>query len=396
MKKTLFLICYFSACTCFSFYPDSYENSKKHFIESAEQLKETFPDAQLNSLPIPTHANQSLTTETLYIPQSKGKRERILILTSGIHGVEAFAGSAIQFAFIEKILNSQLLESMGVLIIHAVNPYGYAFHRRVSENNVDLNRNFTADELLFKSNNEAYSKLNDFLNPSHPAKASIFHDIQVFVKSILLLIQHGKSSLTQAIVGGQYQFAKGISFGGHQLEPNVEILGKEFLWRAHPYKSVFHIDLHTGYGQRGKLHYFMNQSTIEKAPQLKEIFDGYDLDTEKKKDFYKTSGDFASFALQLFPDKVVIPMVFEFGTMNSQTIMGSFLSLKNMIYENQGFQNGFANDYSKEKVHADFLKMFNPPEKEWRTKIIDDSLLQFKTLLERYSKLTFNAVESIN
>ncbi len=34
------------------------------------------------------------------------------------------------------------LQNTGALLIHALNPYGFAWTRRVTEDNVDLNRNF--------------------------------------------------------------------------------------------------------------------------------------------------------------------------------------------------------------------------------------------------------------
>ena len=58
-------------------------------------------------------------------------------------GVEGFAGSAIQIQFLkERIGGPELPRSFGVLLIHALNPYGFAHLRRANECNVDLNRNF--------------------------------------------------------------------------------------------------------------------------------------------------------------------------------------------------------------------------------------------------------------
>ena len=65
-----------------------------------------------------------------------------------MHGVEALFGSAVQLAFMEQA-DGRLAASggSGVVLIHAINPFGFAWRRRFNENNVDLNRNFLlADE----------------------------------------------------------------------------------------------------------------------------------------------------------------------------------------------------------------------------------------------------------
>ena len=84
-------------------------------------------------------------------------------------------------------------------------------------------------------------------------------------------------------------------------------------------------------------------------------------------------------------------MVFEFGTMDSQTIIGSFLSLKNMIYENQGFHHGYVDENSKKSTHEDFLNMFNPSEETWRNSVLEKAMEALKNFSLRYSEL--NVIE---
>ena len=390
MKILIIITLLLFSFSSFSFYPHSYKESREHFIKQAKKLKDQHPRLKLNSLKIPTFTNENLTTETLYISQSHGKKERLLIITSGTHGAEAFTGSAIQSLFMNEILSDQLLEDMGILIVHAVNPYGFHFKRRVSENNVDLNRNFSANEQHFTSKNSSYEKLEKFLNPVEPLNSSFSSDIKLFIRTLFLLVEHGKQKLTQSIVGGQYQFNKSLYFGGAQSEPNVNILKKEFSKYGKGYQSIFHIDLHTGYGERGKLHYFINKNTVAQSPALQKLFEGYTIDTESNTDFYETSGDFSNFTLQTFPQKKVIPIVFEFGTMDSQDIIGSFLSLKNMIYENQGFHYGYTSSESKLRTQEQFMDMFNPSSQEWREKVLKTSRKELSQILKRYSEMSLS------
>jgi predicted deacylase len=77
--------------------------------------------------------------------------QRAVVISSGLHGVEGFLGSAIQLALLEKQrLTASFSSANKVVLIHALNPYGFAWRRRWNENNVDLNRNFLLSEEAFE------------------------------------------------------------------------------------------------------------------------------------------------------------------------------------------------------------------------------------------------------
>ena len=92
-----------------------------------------------------------------------------VITSSGLHGVEGFFGSAVQIAFLQKLVldNAQPTEGQFVFL-HALNPFGFAQIRRANENNVDLNRNFLLDSQTYDGAPEGYVQLSKFLNPAGP------------------------------------------------------------------------------------------------------------------------------------------------------------------------------------------------------------------------------------
>ena len=99
-----------------------------------------------------------------------------------------------------------------IVVVHILSPYGMAWLRRVNENNVDLNRNFRHG----RSSSDApskYAKLDSFLNPRTPPGSDLY-----FAKAAYLILRHGMTTLKQSVVGGQYEFSKGLFFGGTQLE----------------------------------------------------------------------------------------------------------------------------------------------------------------------------------
>ena len=120
---------------------------------------------------------------------------RALVHSSGLHGVEGFAGSAIQLQFLENA--PALAPDAGLMITHILNPYGMAWLRRFNENNVDLNRNFV-DPQSGATTPPVYSKLNAFLNPPTPPAADLF-----YLRVALLILQQGMPALKQGVVGGQ-------------------------------------------------------------------------------------------------------------------------------------------------------------------------------------------------
>ena len=64
----------------------------------------------------------------------------VLVTISATHGVEGFCGSGVQVATFAQRQN--VPAGMALVAVHAINPYGFAWLRRVTEDNVDLNRNF--------------------------------------------------------------------------------------------------------------------------------------------------------------------------------------------------------------------------------------------------------------
>ena len=92
--------------------------------------------------------------------------DKLIIHTSGIHGVEGFAGSAIQIALLQT--PPKLDDDTSLLLVHMLNPYGVAWLRRYNESNVDLNRNYILPGQFWPGTPETYHRLNRFLNPAKP------------------------------------------------------------------------------------------------------------------------------------------------------------------------------------------------------------------------------------
>jgi len=172
--------------------------------------------------------------------------DRLLVLVSGTHGIEGFCGSACQTGFLTEAIYRELEPDTAVLLVHALNPYGFALETRVNEDNVDLNRNFVDHER--SPANPDYETLHAALVPEDwhgPARLDADRVIGRF------LADSGARRLQEAVTHGQYTHADGIFYGGSRP---VWSNGR---WRAIVrrfivgHRHIAYIDLHTGLGARG-------------------------------------------------------------------------------------------------------------------------------------------------
>ena len=174
--------------------------------------------------------------------------QRVVVVSSGLHGTEGFCGSAIQLALLEQHWPQlNLAADTAVILLHALNPYGFAWRRRCNEENVDLNRNFLLPGEPYQGSAEPYRDLDAFLNP--PSPPSPFDPY--WLKALGLILRYGLSALKNTLPVGQYDFPKGLFFGGHHSSQTQQILAEHLPHWLGTADQVVHLDLHTGLGKRG-------------------------------------------------------------------------------------------------------------------------------------------------
>ena len=83
---------------------------------------------------------EDLTTDTAWFGARSA--QSVLVMISATHGVEGFCGSGAQVDWLRRGEAANLPANTAVLMIHAINPYGFAWLRRVTHENIDLNRNW--------------------------------------------------------------------------------------------------------------------------------------------------------------------------------------------------------------------------------------------------------------
>lgn len=220
----------------------SYARARIRFLEAAATA-----GMALRSLEHPLKGREGEALAMDLALDGPADADKLLILSSACHGVEGFCGSGVQVfaAHDAEWREKARAAGVAVLYIHALNPHGFSWLRRVTHENVDLNRNFH-DFSQPLPHNPGYASLHPLLLPREwPPTAQNESEVQAWIAS------HGMAAFQAAITMGQHQFPDGLFFGGTAATwSNLSLRSvlKAYGGRA---RRLAWIDLHTGLGPSG-------------------------------------------------------------------------------------------------------------------------------------------------
>jgi len=177
-----------------------------------------------------------------------GPREasKALLLISATHGVEGYFGSGVQTGLVREGLATRAPRDTKIVLLHALNPYGFSWDRRVNEDNADINRNCV--DFAHPPANEPYDKLAAAISPRDISDDAM---ISANIKLIEYLKSHGAFALQEAISKGQYKYPDGVYYGGAREAWSVKMLKDVFVETLAHVKKLTVIDFHTGLGDFG-------------------------------------------------------------------------------------------------------------------------------------------------
>ena len=303
---------------------------------------------------------------------------KVLMSSSGVHGVEGYPGSAIQLSIMDKLAKSEPFESHAVIFIHAVNPYGMAWWRRFNENNVDLNRNFLRLDELYSGVPDGYEEIKDFINPKTVPKKN---EYSFNIRALLLILKHGFSNLKQAVAEGQYEYPTAIQYGGSKLEQGPSMLIDWLNINLAPIKQIFAIDHHTGLGPSGHdtllLPLELRENDFDRFVELQQLFPGHiELLDAKSGVGYEIKGDIHQGLVNRFPNISWTYLTQEFGTFKPTKVIRASRD------ENRWTQWGDYVDEAGAKSHWSrlrLLRVFNPNDANWQNKIVTRGNVVFES-----------------
>ena len=175
------------------------------------------------------------------------RAEAVMVMTSATHGVEGFCGSAAQLDFLMNGGAANLPDNTAALLVQAINPYGFAWLRRVTQEGVDLNRNSV--DFNDPPQNPEYARLSDVFRPKRPGSAEAAESEAVLAK---YRAEVGEAAFAEVRSAGQYVDPQGIFYGGSGptwSRSTMQQFIADFDLRAR--KQVGVIDYHTGLGPHG-------------------------------------------------------------------------------------------------------------------------------------------------
>jgi len=216
----------------------SYQQARRDFTRAALKYGYALTPHVLEGLTGPD--GEELACDVAIKPQ-EGARHAV-VTTSGLHGIEGYAGSALQTHWMKTV---HARGPVDMIHIHALNPWGFAWHHRSDQDNVDSNRNFRGDLPALGANPD-YAHYADLILPEYPTLAN---KLQI----IWLVASKGLRTMQNIVQKGQYTHHDGLFYGGAAPSWSRSIWEKIQQDDLNQYDGIVHIDLHTGLGKKGAM-----------------------------------------------------------------------------------------------------------------------------------------------
>lgn len=373
------------------YFPKNYQHSRGVFltgINLAEGPK------NIGQWLVPGKKDNDLVVDHAYFSPSV-KTETLFVLTSGIHGSETYAGAAVQAMFIKEILPKVDRRSTGVFIAHAMNPYGFKHHQRCTEAGVNLNRNFSVSGENFKIRNEASLRLCEkFLErkPVDSLKSALlqkmtFKDSKPVFEDVTL------DELIKGTAPGQFERPQDWEFGGFGPEPQTKAFTDKMAELMPKYKKIIVFDLHTGLGDRNRLHLLMDEpgKSVDESlfaelikPDIDQEF--YTFTPPEAEGFYPVHGALNSAFGELASDgQRVLALTMEYGTLgHSQE--EQLIGLNSFALAHQGHFHGYVNPVLAEQIIRENFERSRPQGHEWEQQVIKSARGLFQRVFGRLAE----------
>ena len=285
---------------------ERYQSARALFLANAEKA-----GWEAHSLLHPSKGPLGIDLYTDVIHAGNPDGENLLMISSGTHGIEGHLGSEIQSRLLAENVIAPDRPDRHAVMVHAVNPYGFAWHRRVNEDNIDLNRNFIDFDAPLPEN-EGYETFRSLLNP---AEWDEQYEVKLKAEAASAIERMGLGALFKAVSGGQYEHPSCIQYGGQAPSWSRRMMEDVWTKVMTNKRRATQIDLHTGLGSPGEgvlMTYGKEEQTrIKRARGMwQDIFVSPPADTGD----VLTTGVLGPHLEEMFADRDILAVVLEYGT----------------------------------------------------------------------------------
>lgn len=290
----------------------------------------------------------------------------VMVIGCGTHGIEGYAGSAAQSAWMLDGGAKRIPEGTALVLLHAHNPWGFAHGQRVTEENVDLNRNFVDHTKPYPAN-PGYAELHAGITPESWDEASIsgvFSVLDAFRSS------RGEQAFSDAFNGGQYSHPDGLFFGGQRAQWANRAFRNAVRTHAGHARRAGIIDLHTGIGEFLDHVFLCFHQPASPAYERARAWWG-ERAVNRQGSTHKALAHYSGLLVDAFqaelPQAETTAVVIEFGTRTRVEMQRATISLSWLRrYE------AHAPELAR-KVRADYVEAFYPSEPQWREAVLAQS-----------------------
>jgi hypothetical protein len=236
----------------------------------------------------------------------------------------------------------------------------------VTEENVDLNRNFVDHGAPYPAN-PGYAKLHPILTPEtwdERSVAAIFEGLDAFRAGV------GEQAFSDAYNGGQYEFPDGVFYGGQRPQWSNGAFHAALRDHVSGASAAALIDLHTGIGGWCEHVFLCFHPEGSPARERARAWWGERAvnrqgSTHKAVAVYQ--GLLADAFVHALPGVQTTAVVIEFGTRSRVEMQKANLSLRWLRV------HGAGNPPLAERVFRDYVEAFYPGDGEWRKAVIAQS-----------------------
>ncbi|MGB2965313.1 MAG: M14 family metallopeptidase [Anaerolineales bacterium] len=364
-------------------FPSTYDASRERFRQYLSAVRKRWPDAVLFQQRL--SGSQDLTIDWI---QSNAIEEnnKILILTTAEHGIEGYVGSAMLQLFKEHYLDQLNPANTGLLLVHAMNPWGMKNRRRTNANNVDLNRNFvyqTTD--LDPDYNPASREIDAILHPHLPLGNYYWSHIAFLLQVLRYSLKMGLKNFRSISLLGQYHNPLGIHYGGNSIQEETQAVMNFYRKALKEYQQILLLDMHTGHGPHYQMSLVNSVFETGKSKEFEERFNYPLVVAANPDEFYDLRGDMIDYIYTLkqkeFPQKRLYATSFEFGTYGDSTL-AALRSMRTMLFENRVFCQGARKSKTRAQAARALGEMFAPKDNDWRVKAVEDADQAFAGILK--------------
>lgn len=308
-------------------------------------------------------AGESLCID--YLRFGAPKAPRVLVISSGLHGVEGYFGSAVQWAWLTR--HSDPPDGVAVVLLHALNPFGFAWRRRFDGENIDPNRNFLLPGEEYRGAPPLYGPIYSLfrmdvpprrIDPAHAARVAY------------IIARYGLRQLRVTIPVGQYEYPLGPFFGGKGPCATQRVLAGQLSTIWTDAEHVVHVDLHTGLGKWAGYKILIDDA--EQSSEhcwWQERFGREQVEVcQQTVTAYPARGSLGPWLRHHFPGKFFHYATLEFGTYRPKKVMDALMA------ETRAFNCGLLADPRYEWTRQQLLEVFVPAKASWRHRVVEQSL----------------------